>query len=311
MNLQNPFRSELGGVSNWINEALDNIMAKINAMWNVQHKGDGSHGAVTADSLTLAAATTYPTTGNVTGSLVPTTITQDLGATILKNGSISADHPFRNLRLSGSINFGPFSETGIVDSPILSRSGGNMTFNVPNGSLTFTLTNGVNTHTVTFGAGILGLTSSNSITAGAFVVATSGFLERSRSTAVGEWITYTYNGGNFSASAGSWTVDVGDYSVFRYMLVGKTLWVNFALITTSVSNAGVSLRFALPGGFTCATATQQFVRVSDAGGALTTGLLVAAAASALVDIYATVAAGGFGIAVNNTTVVGMVAIEVS
>lgn len=54
MNLSNPFRAELSGIP-YLNDFIDPVLAKINALWNVQHKGDGTHSAITADSVTTVA----------------------------------------------------------------------------------------------------------------------------------------------------------------------------------------------------------------------------------------------------------------
>lgn len=80
----------------------------------------------------------------------------------------------------------------------------------------------------------------------------NGYFERLRGVAVGEWQDVTYNGANFTASAGTWTVDVGDQILFRYMLIGKTMWIAYEFDTTSVSATPSQLRFAIPGGFTAA-----------------------------------------------------------
>ena len=51
MNLQNPRRSELTGIP-FLNNALDMVLAAINAIWAVEHNEDGTHGAITATSVT-------------------------------------------------------------------------------------------------------------------------------------------------------------------------------------------------------------------------------------------------------------------
>lgn len=51
MRIGNPFRAELVGVSNWINEALDTMAARINAVFSVEHNDDGTHDVITATSI--------------------------------------------------------------------------------------------------------------------------------------------------------------------------------------------------------------------------------------------------------------------
>lgn len=53
MKIGNPFRAELSGVSNWINEALDSLAARINAIFTVEHNDDGTHADITAESITV------------------------------------------------------------------------------------------------------------------------------------------------------------------------------------------------------------------------------------------------------------------
>lgn len=79
---------------------------------------------------------------------------------------------------------------------------------------------------------------------------TPGLKERGRSTAIGEWTSVSYNSGDYTASAGTWTVDSGDVSYFKYTLVGKTMTVAFRIISTSTGvGMGSELRVAVPGGF--------------------------------------------------------------
>lgn len=58
MRLVNPFRAELNGVSTWINEALDIITARISTVFSKEHNNDGTHGDMTAESLTVTGETT-------------------------------------------------------------------------------------------------------------------------------------------------------------------------------------------------------------------------------------------------------------
>jgi hypothetical protein len=88
------------------------------------------------------------------------------------------------------------------------------------------------------------------------------------------------------------------------------MWVNFSINTTDVSNAGVTLRIAIPGGFTCAKTVQQLIRIVDAGTSAV-GLAIASTSSTFIECFATVGAGGFSItAADNTYVIGQVAFEV-
>src|SRR5262249_26037279 len=97
------------------------------------------------------------------------------------------------------------------------------------------------------------ITASGGITStGAFVQAKTGFFERDRNVALGEWTAVSFASGNFTASSGNWTLTSGDQLLFRYMLIGKTLFIKFRLDTTTVSATPTNLRITLPGGFTVA-----------------------------------------------------------
>src|SRR5262249_42789078 len=97
------------------------------------------------------------------------------------------------------------------------------------------------------------ITASGGITStGAFVQAKTGFFERDRNVALGEWTAVSFASGNFTASSGNWTLTSGDQLLFRYSLIGKTLLIHFRLDTTTVSATPTNLRVTLPGGFTVA-----------------------------------------------------------
>lgn len=178
MKITNPFRSELGGVSNWINEALDSITARINAVFGVEHNDDGTHGALTAESLTLETSTIADDwTGNVGASLVPSVAGVDLGATVPVTGTLGADLPFRNIRMYGTFTYTEgFNATGATglggnrytltfDSAASEWKWTFGTSSVTGYPLVLRLHGGINTHTLTIGAGAVGLTSSNAIAA--------------------------------------------------------------------------------------------------------------------------------------------------
>jgi hypothetical protein len=137
---------------------------------------------------------------------------------------------------------------------------------------------------------------------------------RWRFTAIdpGAALTIAFSAGNFTASAGTWTVDSGDVSYNAFKQYGDTLHWWFRYTQTDVSNAGVTLRVAVPGGFSVKAAALTFltflVRVSDAGAANAVGLASPGFASATtMSFFATVAGGTFGsTSSDNTSVEGYV-----
>ena len=67
------------------------------------------------------------------------------------------------------------------------------------------------------------------------------------------WSAVTYASGNFTASAGTWTVSSGDVSAFRYVEIGKTMHVSLNLQTTTIATtAPAELRVTVPNGRTIA-----------------------------------------------------------
>ena len=96
--------------------------------------------------------------------------------------------------------------------------------------------------------------------------ANGGIYEHGRSTKLGETIGVTYASGNFTASAGTWTVDSGDQAQYRYSLVGKIMTIWVSLTTTSTSAGfGAELWLAIPGGFSVANTVHCPVIAINAG----------------------------------------------
>lgn len=152
-----------------VEQAFRRLVAAIVGGWEVQHKEDGTHTDVTCDTLTIGAV---ETDGNWTGSLIPTTSTQDVGGTITKAGSVSLDRPIRNFRLSGSIAWGVYGDT-LTAGPGITYSGGTWAFDAGAGTnITITGRSGVNVTTLTVD-GVNGATSSKNVTATTFVSAGS------------------------------------------------------------------------------------------------------------------------------------------
>lgn len=96
----------------------------------------------------------------------------------------------------------------------------------------------------------------------------AGLFERSRSTAMGEWIPVPYSAGNFTASGSmSWTVTSGEQITYAYMLIGKTMTLEYAINLSTVGGTpDTELRIAIPGGFVAqTTAVLSAIRAFDNG----------------------------------------------
>ena len=102
-----------------IESALRKFAAAVVGGFQVQHKEDGTHTNVTLTTLEIAAV---EDDGNVTGSLVPTTATQDLGAEIELSNGASHWRPWRSILVSDSINWHPFADAATNGMPTMTRS---------------------------------------------------------------------------------------------------------------------------------------------------------------------------------------------
>jgi hypothetical protein len=73
---------------------------------------------------------------------------------------------------------------------------------------------------------------------------------------LGTWVDVPYSAANFSSSNGSatWTVASGDQVIYRYMVIGKLMWLQVVVKTTTLSGfaSNDTLRFAIPGGYVAA-----------------------------------------------------------
>ncbi|HMF95106.1 MAG TPA: hypothetical protein VKE96_12460 [Vicinamibacterales bacterium] len=77
--------------------------------------------------------------------------------------------------------------------------------------------------------------------------------EKGRGVAMGHWSSVPYSAANFTAvGGGTWTVDAGDVLFYDYALVGKTMWLNFNIMLSTLSGTVNELRIAYPGGYSSA-----------------------------------------------------------
>ncbi len=97
------------------------------------------------------------------------------------------------------------------------------------------------------------------------IMATAGLYERNRAARMGEWTDVAFNAANFTASGSmTWTVASGDQILFRTMMIGKTLFLEAFLDTTTVGGTLSSELFiAIPGGLLSNTKKQQEIPIFD------------------------------------------------
>jgi hypothetical protein len=161
-----------------IESGFRRVTAAISAGFAREHRDDGTHTDVTTTSVTVGTDPSDGTwNGNVGGSLVPTSSTQDLGATITQGANLVGDHPWRNLRISGTITWTDYSTgTTTTSRPVLTRTGNNLAL-ASEGTVVFDLTNGANTHTLTIGRGLSGMTTNRNVACASLSITGGGGLD--------------------------------------------------------------------------------------------------------------------------------------
>lgn len=65
-----------------------------------------------------------------------------------------------------------------------------------------------------------------------------------------EWTATTFSAGHYVATAGTWTVASGDVVVNRYKLIGKTLFWQVNVQTSTISGSPITLNVTLPNSYT-------------------------------------------------------------
>ncbi len=318
-------------------EQLDDILAQFSGLWNVQHKDDGSHGDITADSIVVS--------GDLT-----------VGGDII--GGDGTEATFDNIRLQGQDgnNFGHvqfatdpddfsvmWARTEISSIPTLEST----TNVVPNSSLTWSLGVVTRVWTALWGlvakiGGVSGTaTLSYDIVNGGLAVdddvlpattavsdlgcpgsgpkrwrdlyLSSAVFELARTVAMGYWTNVAFNAGNFTADSGAaWTLTSGDQTAYNYTLIGRSLTVNFELNATTVATATpVRLSIALPAGATITTNANAPLSYLDGAGATGTGFIEAVATGTVISLLKDISGTVWPLGTNNVFVRGQIVLNVT
>jgi hypothetical protein len=270
---------------------LEQLVSLFTGFLSQEHKEDGTHSDVTADTVTIAELLT------VTGY-----------AARLRFGSAAASAYLEGGTTTGRYDVSLYptvSTAADVLTPVLKseRSVVPVTDDSVNlGALSDVPANHKRWRNVLF----------SRTCNGPVVAADTAFYERSRSTPVGEWATVTYAAGNFTASTGTWTVDSGDQVTLAYMLVGKSMTVAFEIDGTDVSAAPARLMITIPGGFTAAKRMRNLIQVVDAGAVATVGVALVNASSTTIDLFASISGTAWtATAGDNTNARGEITFEVA
>lgn len=132
--------------------------------------------------------------------------------------------------------------------------------------------------------------------------------EHNRGTALGDWITPSFNAGDYTGGGG-WTVASGDVTTAAYTLDGKSMTYATVLVTTTVTGGNNVLSIAIPGGFTAAKQMATTCEIID-NGTRTTGRMSVNASGTTINIQRTDAAN-FAASTDNTAVRGELRFEVT
>lgn len=98
-------------------------------------------------------------------------------------------------------------------------------------------------------------------------------------------IVVSHAGGNFTASAGSWTVDAGDQTSLTYQQRGKMVRMQWVIVTTDVSATPASLNIAVPNSFTAAREQWGHHDAVDAGGTPMSGAIRIQNAASVLELF--------------------------
>jgi hypothetical protein len=142
------------------------------------------------------------------------------------------------------------------------------------------------------------------------ITASGTITERRRTKPMGAYTDVAYNTANFTASTGTWGVDLADVVTYAWAIVGQTMTVWFEIDTTDVSAAPATLGLAIPGGYKAARRTVALIQAIDAGG-VATGVAFVSADGAVINFQASVAGAGWTTtAADNTSVRGQISFPI-
>lgn len=140
----------------------------------------------------------------------------------------------------------------------------------------------------------------------------NGVYEGSRSAAMGERIAVAHNDANFGGNSvgtlnnADWVVDSADQVTFSYSRVGKEMFVAFVIANSDVANAPTALQIAIPGGLIADVRCDGVVTIVNAGGAAVQGQCFVSAAGTVINIQLNSGAAFTNTTADNTNVTGQI-----
>lgn len=96
------------------------------------------------------------------------------------------------------------------------------------------------------------------------------------------WTTPGFNAGDFTGGGGTWTVASGDVTTYEYVVLGKMMFVNFQIYTTTVSGTTNALSIAIPASKVATHETEIPVTIIDNGSNTTGRAIVSASGTTIV-----------------------------
>jgi len=126
----------------------------------------------------------------------------------------------------------------------------------------------------------------------------------------GAWTTPAFNAGNFTASGSmTWTVESGDVQTYAYTIIGKTMILNFTIVTSTVGGTPDStLQIAIPASKLAAKTQTGGLTYTDAA-LRGVGSTTVVAGGSIAYLY-TYSWGNWTPSTNTTRVSGSIAFEI-
>lgn len=141
----------------------------------------------------------------------------------------------------------------------------------------------------------------------------STLTERGRSVPIGDWAARSYAASYFTGNdAMTWVVQSGDYTLFRYGLIGTTMTIRLDVTTSTVAGTpSTALQFSLPESKTCTSTGPVGTFWYSDNGTEGTGIAVCTATGTVVQLFKEDPATSWSAATNATAIRGVFVIEVS
>lgn len=326
MNVGQQRRAELSKYPHLVDE-LDNLIAGIRGAWSVEHSDEDGHKDITGYSLTLTEDPETGATGDLSadgdGTFGGTVIAQDAGRRItIGDVGSSAGRTGAGFRIepdtaAAAIGIERWEELVAAGPAPLAQSNGIIFQHKPSAGtfmpamLWYDVAAGqyhLSPEAVTNGTRPCTIGDAYQAATGGYwtkvYVKVGGVVESHYAAGMGVWTTFTPTR---TATAGTWTA--GNLTTAQYRIVGKSMLVVFYISNTSVSNAGVTLKIAIPGGFVANKDIAVPILISNAG-ATGTGIASVSPAGTTIAFQSSTAFGLFGISAGATDVIGSIEFEV-